>query len=155
MFKNEYIKRFWSKVEKKSDNECWEWKGSLLKNGYGKIGYGANSKLLAHRLSFMIHNNKEIEEGKYILHSCDNRKCVNPFHLREGTQQDNMNDKKERNRNTFGEKNGLSKLTEQQVLEIRNKYIPRKYTLKMLATEYNVSYQSISIIINNKTWTHV
>ena len=54
-----------------------------------------------------------------------------------------------------GIKHPKSKLTEQQVLEIRNKYMPRKYSLTMLANEYNISFQLVSLIINRKIWTHI
>jgi len=54
-----------------------------------------------------------------------------------------------------GEDSHFAKLTEKQVKEIRNKYIPRKYTLAMLAKEYNVSHATILKIIKNKSWKHL
>jgi DNA-directed RNA polymerase subunit H (RpoH/RPB5) len=54
-----------------------------------------------------------------------------------------------------GEKAGFSKLTEKEVLEIRNKFIPKIYTQRMLAREYNVKPCNISFIINRKSWKHV
>jgi predicted DNA binding protein len=48
-----------------------------------------------------------------------------------------------------------NKLTEQQVLEIRAKYEPRKYTVNLLRDEYGVSRSAIADIIQGKTWTHI
>jgi predicted DNA-binding protein YlxM (UPF0122 family) len=55
----------------------------------------------------------------------------------------------------FGENHKMSKLTEEQVLEIINKYVPRKYSQKKLADEYNVSQGTIGKIINKKRWKHI
>jgi hypothetical protein len=54
-----------------------------------------------------------------------------------------------------GSKHYLSKLTEEIVLEIKQKYIPRKYTLTKLAKEYGVSFSLIGHVVNNRNWTHV
>ena len=54
-----------------------------------------------------------------------------------------------------GEKQHLAKLTEKQVLEIREKYIPYKYTTKMLSKEYGVSQPTIFKIVANKSWKHI
>ena len=114
--------RFWSKVLKSDDeNGCWEWQAHTC-NGYGR--FGLNGKMiLAHRFAYEDINKKKIEEGMCILHSCDNPKCVNPAHLREGTYLDNITDMINKNRQaiTRGERNGNCKLTELQVVEIREK----------------------------------
>ena len=51
-----------------------------------------------------------------------------------------------------GENNGYSKLKQKDVNEIRAKYKPRKYTNKMLAKEYGISYHEIQLITSNKRW---
>lgn len=55
----------------------------------------------------------------------------------------------------IGEKNGSSKLIEKQVIEIRQKFIPRKYTRKHLAEEYSVTEFCIKDIISRKSWNHL
>ncbi len=54
-----------------------------------------------------------------------------------------------------GENHGNSKLTRENVLEIRSKYIPRIYTLTKLASEYGVYNETIRDVVNGKTWNHV
>ena len=81
--------RFLSKVKK--TNSCWIWKASV--NGANNYGAFWDGKRIvrAHRFSFELFNGK-IKKNKIIMHSCDNPKCVNPDHLIEGTQGENLND---------------------------------------------------------------
>lgn len=85
-----FLNRFWAKIEKKAPNECWEWKGSFQTTGYGNIEV-KGKRFLPHRISYVIHN-EDIKEGMFICHRCDNRKCVNPNHLFQGSHHDNMQD---------------------------------------------------------------
>src|SRR6185369_231459 len=81
---------FWGKVEKLRPVDCWDWTGSLRGGGYGQIKVGP--KLWdAHRYSWTLHFG-EIPNGMWVLHKCDNRKCVNPEHLYLGTALDNNRD---------------------------------------------------------------
>lgn len=79
---------FFSKIDQ--SKECWEWKASFLNNRYGAF-YDGTRIVSAHRYSFELHNG-EIPQGKVIMHSCDNTKCVNPDHLVLGTQKENIHD---------------------------------------------------------------
>ena len=58
-------------------------------------------------------------------------------------------------KNVCGEKHYKTTLTNEDVIEIRKKYMPKVYTMKMLADEYNVTKKSISAIINRRTWKHL
>lgn len=89
--------RFWSKAKVTANPErCWEWKGKPN----GSMGYGIHSykgkRHCAHRIAWMFANGREAELN--VLHKCDNPICVNPHHLEEGTQSDNMKQRYQRGR---------------------------------------------------------
>jgi hypothetical protein len=69
---------------------CWEWNGSRLPKGYGKV-FGYGKLLYAHRVSFE-HHNGPIPDGKMVLHTCDNPPCINPEHLFLGNHVTNAED---------------------------------------------------------------
>jgi DNA invertase Pin-like site-specific DNA recombinase len=85
-----------------------------------------------------------------ILHSCDNPPCVNPAHLRTGTDAENMRDVAERKRQA-GERNGFHKLTQEQVDEVRAAHA-RGETNASQARRYGVDPSAISLIVNHKNW---
>jgi len=158
------LERFMQYVEKK-DNSCWLWIGCVDTDGYGDFTCKEESSHRAHRVSWKLHKGN-IPEGLFVLHSCDIPSCVNPEHLFLGTHEDNIKDKIKKGRCI----RTLSKLTEQQVLEIRAKYQPRKGgrpkgwstkekeclgSIRQLAKEYNVSKAAIKKIIRNQTWKHI
>src|SRR5690349_10881689 len=87
-------RRFWKYVRCPDDmntDECWVWIGADS-GGYGKLRVDPSGKLFAHRISWHICRG-EIEEGKLVLHKCDNPSCVNPTHLFLGTYLDNNRDR--------------------------------------------------------------
>ena len=83
--------RFWEKVDVGSPSECWEWTAAKDKCGYGVIKVARKMKK-AHRVSYEL-NNGLITQGLDALHSCHNPGCVNPSHIRIGTNAENVKDK--------------------------------------------------------------
>lgn len=86
---------FWMCINKLSYDDCWLWNGGI-KGGYGY--FHLPGECYAHRIMWMLHNQCDIPENVLILHSCDNKLCVNPLHLFCGTQSDNMKDMWNKNR---------------------------------------------------------
>jgi hypothetical protein len=88
------LTRFWSKVNK--TDSCWEWSGLKNDNGYGQTTIRKNKKsysVLAHRVSWVIHNKQDFPEDKPVArHICNNPACVRPDHIIPGTQADNIHD---------------------------------------------------------------
>ena len=136
---------FWKFVEKKGDDDCWEWLGCIKPNGYGQINYcGKNWN--AQRLSWYLHFG-EIRRGRYVCHHCDNKRCVNPKHLFVGTAQDNMDDCIRKGRKA-------TILTEEQVKSIREDYDLGRFTQAELASKFAISSGNISRIVNRKIWRY-
>lgn len=86
--------RLWSKVCILGADDCWEWRGSLDKAGYGRIMVGGRKGRphSAHRVAWALHHGREVPAGLHVMHECDNPPCCNPAHLRLGTRLDNMRD---------------------------------------------------------------
>lgn len=70
-----------------SDDECWLWQGGKAR-GYGQLSFLKHPHR-AHRVRFALDHGWLPE---VVMHACDNRPCVNPAHLKGGTQLDNMRD---------------------------------------------------------------
>lgn len=91
--------RFWAKVDRRGDDECWEWRGG--KQGRPGFDYGRyyldGKTVPAHR--YMYENVHGPATGLVVRHRCDNPPCVNPGHLQLGTHKDNTRDCVERGRN--------------------------------------------------------
>lgn len=131
---------------------CWNWTGYIGTHGYGKIGVDYDTKFV-HRLAFEIWKHP-IPNNMIVRHICDNRVCINPDHLILGTQQDNMNDKVERNRQAKGEKHGRVKLTAQDVREIKI-LLGFDISTQKVADMYNVHKSTIMFIKNGRNWKHI
>jgi HNH endonuclease len=151
---NENENRFWSKVDK--SGLCWLWTGARRTKGYGAYWHGGRL-VQAHRFSFEIAYGA-IELGKFVCHTCDVKLCVNPAHLYQGTNSENILDASAKGllrgrRTALGEAHGSSKLTLEQVRKIRSMYIPRKCGAKQIAKQFpGVSTEAIRQVITGKTW---
>ena len=111
------LTRFWKKVERRSDSECWRWTGSYLPSGYGAFWMGRNN-VTAHRAAYLLLVG-EVPPGLVVRHSCDHKWCVNPAHLGTGTQAQNISDKVHRDRQAKGSRHGMSRLTEGEVAAMK------------------------------------
>ena len=146
------MERFWSKVCIEGPNDCWEWQ-AFTHNGYGRFFIEGKAQR-AHRVAWeLYHGTTPI---KYILHSCDNRGCVNPNHLRQGTRKDNTADAISRDRfaRQIGESNANARLSEYDVSIIRDRLTGGEPG-KSIAYEYGIGQSAISKIRHRRTWNHV
>lgn len=80
------MERFWQKVEK--TERCWLWRGAVDNNGYGRFRLNGKT-VYAHRLAYKLSVDS-IEAGMTLDHLCRNRQCVNPNHLEQVTNKENI-----------------------------------------------------------------
>lgn len=129
------MKAFWDQVEKTPT--CWVWRGDKQRNGYGRL-----AKHKAHRLSYELHFG-EIPKGMVIRHSCDNKLCVNPEHLKLGTYSQNLKEAYERGlRSEKGPHRPEVRLTPEEIRLIQTSS-ERPWSL---AQQFNISPQRVRTI---------
>lgn len=147
--------RFWEKVDVRGADECWHWKASRNRLGYGRFKYASYRGVSAHRASLIIHTDAD-HETLCVLHSCDTPSCVNPAHLRWGTQMDNTRDKIERGRQRFGDHGGFKNprctLTPEQLAEIVRLIDHTNQNNKQIAARYSITHAMISKIRTGNAW---
>lgn len=150
------IERFEMKYIPEPNCGCWLWIGAVAPpRNYGKMWfYGEQGRrcIAAHRISYEIFVGK-IPDGMWVLHRCDNPRCVNPEHLFLGTHSDNMNDmySKGRGLNRKGERHCLSLLTDEQAMEIRTSSL----SIDDLANKFGISPHTVRNIRNKNSWKHL
>lgn len=144
---SERFEKFWSLVDKRGPDECWNWKGAI---GSGKNGqrYGCfscrSTVVLAHRFSWVIRYGK-LPDKPYVCHRCDNPICVNPNHLFEGTATDNNHDCASKGRVRHY---GRPKIAPEKVVEIRKLYAGGGFTYKSLGNHLGLPRTQIFSALN-------
>jgi len=141
------LERFFSFISIDPVTRCWLWTGARDAKGYGFF----DSKR-AHRCSFELCVG-DIPGGLLVLHRCDVRNCVNPYHLFLGTDKDNAEDKnlKGRGNNPRGEAAGSARLTEDEVRSI----IDDTRTQEEIARQYGIAQTTVSAIKRRQNWSHI
>lgn len=147
---------FWSKVDKRTKEECWLWTRGCDMCGYGKVSKEGKARK-AHRIAYELTNGA-IPEGMIICHKCDNPPCVNPNHLFLGTDADNRRDSAQKGRgyipNRLGENNHMTNLTSSQVREIK-KMLAAGIKTRIIAEEFSIAIRTVSGIRTGTNWSHV
>lgn len=141
---------FWKKVEK--TDYCWNWTGKIRKDGYGVICINYKEHRV-HRIVFKILG-KVIDKENIVLHKCDNPRCVNPKHLKIGTQAENLQDMRNKLRNKTclkGFMNPNARFNKHQIEDI---LLMSKNGIQQhkIASMFNVCQQTISKIVTKKRY---
>lgn len=137
-----------------TEEGCWNINSHHLdKDGYGCLRRVVNgvTHRRAHRVVYAFEV-RAIEDGMLILHNCHNPSCINPEHLREGTHEDNMQDRLEVG-NYYGENHGTAKLNKELVLEI-DTLLKNGKTNMEISLLLNVNKYTVADIKRGRTWAH-
>lgn len=141
--------RFKSKVYFGADQECWGWRGSLHRNGYGQFSLG-KKKHLAHRFSFFLFTG--VDPGAFkVCHSCDNPACVNPHHLWLGTTKQNAEDCNRKGRRPAKETHWNAKLKTGDIIAIK-RLREMGATQREIAALFGIQQMQVSRIVRGLRW---
>jgi hypothetical protein len=130
-----------------TESGCWLWTAGGNGWGYGSVKVGKKSQLAHHAVYCFFHG--PLPRGTVLRHSCDIPHCVNPEHLEPGTHADNVADRVSRARSARGTRNGRSKLTADQVRDIRSDTVTSNADV---GRKFGVDTKAIAQIRARQTW---
>lgn len=163
------VAQFWKRVVIRLPSQCWLYMGALYPKGYGAFRYNGKTST-AHRVSYIVTYGP-VASDLVVMHTCDNRRCCNPAHLRVGTPADNVHDMHRKSRAhppkgenhwthrhpewlSCGEHNGSSELRTDDVLSIVLSH-RQGVRQRILAERYGVGENHISAICTGRQWASV
>jgi hypothetical protein len=145
--------RFWAKVD--IGHGCWDWTAATRPGGHGVFFTGGGHKIgrlvFAHRFAYELVNGP-IPPGAHVLHKCDNAPCVRPDHLELGDHAKNMADAAARLRMRRGHEHGMARLTENEVLKIRE-LSARGWSRGKIGRRLGLPRSTVQAIVERRTWS--
>jgi hypothetical protein len=150
--KGEILRFIESLLANEHGNDCVLWPGGKNHRGYPSMRLGKKPNITAHRLICERAHGAPPTKKHHAAHSCGNKPCVNPQHLRWTTAKENIADKIVHDRVSKGQRNGSAKLTPTQVHSIRMLNGMLGVGHRKLARQFNVGKSTITEIANRKSW---
>ncbi len=151
-----------AKFSRPNVNGCVEWAGELTNKGYGELRVAGKHKT-THRLAWTeVHG--PIPDGLWVLHKCDNRKCINVEHLYLGTVVENSRDMAERKRsgrylmpesNLRGSAHGMAQTDETIVEIIRVLDSLGVFFQAQIGRWFGLKPSATHLICTGRNWPHV
>lgn len=132
---------------------CLLWIRSIDTKGYGESRYQGR-RIRAHRLAWMLATGSEAKHC--VCHKCDVRNCVNPDHLFDATQRDNILDciAKGRRNTSAGTMGGRRKLRAENIPEIVRRHgVGEQMTV--IAKTFEVDPMTIFDVVHGLSWKHI
>lgn len=146
--------RFWSKVDMRGPDECWDWQEGVNHHGYGRFKIASYKLIHSNRMAWALANDADPGE-MMVLHNCDRPRCCNPAHLRLGTPLDNVRDMVSRGRQVSadqaGVNNGAAKLDEASLALIVAR-LGAGWNNKQIARGLPVGHALVSRIRTGRSW---
>ena len=133
----------------RGEDDCWLWRGYARENGYGSASIGRKS-VSAHKFSYELHYGS-VPAGLVVMHTCDVKRCVNPYHLTLGTPSDNTQDALQKGRFPVGEESSSARLTARDVDAIRAAFRSGD-SKRSIAERFGVHRSTVQDIIHGRTW---
>lgn len=143
---------FWSKVAIVDD--CWLWQGGLAPSGYGYFTIKPVRNVHAHRAAWILTFGA-IPDGLFVLHGCDNKRCVNPAHLFLGTQRDNIRDFDGKGLRQRGEQHPRTRHTAEDIREMRRLRAEEGLSFRAIGQRFGIRAEAVWKIFHGKRWGHV
>lgn len=125
--------------------DCWEFNGHKHDDGYGTMKVKGKT-VKTHRLAYECWVGP-IPEGASILHSCDNPPCINPAHLRAGSQPENIEDMVSRSRQRAGRLHSA-----EMMAEVKRLYKTGRHAQADLEQRFGLSSGTVSRLMSGKIW---
>jgi hypothetical protein len=150
------LERLLSKRVINPHTECWLWTGAGYQNGYGEIYVHESVRRVVsvHRAMASLACGLDLTKREVVRHTCDERRCFNPEHLRVGSQKENLEDMVRKGRSNRGERSGRSKLDEATVrLIIR--LVLMGQTRAAVSRAFNISWSHVHRLVTGKNWRHL
>jgi DNA-binding CsgD family transcriptional regulator len=147
--------RFMARLVREPEPDgCWIWPGHVTNRGYGQLtwkGRRVNMHRIAYEWAF-----GPIPDGLIVCHRCDVRRCCNPAHLFLGSHADNAadRDRKGRNDRRSGERHPMSRLTADEVREVRH-LKESGVSAPEIARRFGVSRQYVYDLTTGRRWAHL
>jgi len=146
-----------SRIEFDWSTECWNWTMYRNEDGYGRLSWNGRLRS-AHRLSKYLYGEitwKQFKDKSLVLmHTCDNPPCINPYHLKIGTQLENIADRVKKGRCARGEKKWSSKMKDPDVILLRELWDLR-YSAEELSEIFNIAVPTVKQIAYRQKWKHL
>jgi hypothetical protein len=130
-------------------DECLIWPFCVYSGGYGGLNFGGRKRGAHTAVCELVHG-PQPSKNHEVAHSCGVRLCCNPRHLRWATRAENHADKIAHGTSVRGERSGVSKLKEAEVLQI--KALIGIVSQNKLAKQFGVGASTIRCIREGRTW---